>query len=744
MDLADRREKVTLEATVLEQLSSSGDVAGYAIRIHKIKVGRERAATERRTDAKCRLTIYRNARTFHPGDKIHFPARLGLFKNFNNPGGFNYASYMRWKGFDCSASVSDGRMVVPMGMAKLGFPRGWIEGARKSAKEFLWENLPPENAGILVALILGERQRISNSFRDRLNRSGLGHILAVSGLHIGLVALLAFSLFKTLLSFSSRISLKTDIRKVSALLSMVTVIMYTALTGFRVSSQRAMIMALAYFASMIIGRERDLWSTLGIAALVVLSLDPGAISSISFQLSFMAVVGILLLGPQLMQRMPSPFHGTGGEKKPVLRRLYSYMIGTAVVTISAVFFLLPLSAYYFHQVSLVSVPANMTVLPILGLWVLPLGLLAVFFLPFSHFISKCLLGASSWGVDGMKVIAGFWADLPWSACWTFIPNIFEISLFYGFVLFFFAPSRTRWKRPAICLILFFALGDISYWVYRTRFNRPLQVTFLDVGQGNAALIRFPGRKRMLVDGGGFARDTFDVGRMVVAPYLLGSKIGRVDYLVLSHPHPDHLNGLRFIARHFGPSEFWYNGQRPKGESFKDLMSIVESEDIEMRLPMDLAESRSISGVRIEVLHPPPAGDGEFRYGKEMRTNDLSMVLKISYRGISFLFPGDIEKAGEQLLVKRAGPRLRSDVLLVPHHGGRTSCSRAFLDMVKPSICVISGGRGNPYGFPHPETIKRLKDAGCRILRIDQLGSIDISIDEGGLEVSSFLKGRGRP
>ncbi|MBW1999622.1 MAG: DNA internalization-related competence protein ComEC/Rec2, partial [Deltaproteobacteria bacterium] len=740
MDLATRREKVTLEATVLQELSSSGDGARYAIRIYKIKVGRGKKATERRTDAKCRFTIYRNAPTLHPGDRIHSPARLGLFKNFNNPGGFDYASYMRWKGFECSASVSEGRMVVPMGVAQLGFPRGWIEGARKDAKEFLWENLPSENAGILAALILGERQRISSSFRDRLNRSGLGHMLAVSGLHIGLVALLAFSLFKTLLSFSYRVSLKIDIRKVSALGSMLTVIMYTALSGFQVSSQRAMIMALAYFASMIMGRERDLWSTLCIAALLILSLDPGAISSISFQLSFMAVAGILLLGPRLVQRMPLPFHWTGGEKSSLLRRLYSYIIGIVAVTISAVFFLLPLSAYYFHQVSLVSVPANMTVLPILGLWVLPLGLLAVFLLPFSHFISRCLLGASSWGVEGMKVMAGFWADLPWSSFWTPIPSILEIGLFYGFVLFLFAPGRRRWKRPAIYLILLLALGDISYWFYMTWFHRSLQVTFLDVGQGNAAVIRFPGRKRMLVDGGGFTRDTFDVGRMVVAPYLLRSKIGRMDYLVLSHPHPDHLNGLRFIARHFAPSEFWYNGQRSKQESFKDLMSIIESENIEMRLPRDLAVSRSISGVRIDVLHPPPVGEGQFPYGKKMRANDLSMVLKISYRGISFLFPGDIEKAGEQSVVKKAGPRLRSDVLLVPHHGGRTSCSRSFLDMVKPSICVVSGGRGNPYGFPHPETMERLKEAGCRILRIDQMGSIDISVGEGGFKVSSFLAG----
>ncbi|MBW2028900.1 MAG: DNA internalization-related competence protein ComEC/Rec2 [Deltaproteobacteria bacterium] len=732
-DLAIRGERVLLEGTVLKPLSSSGDIARYAIRIHWLKEKKERHPEERRIDAKCRLTIYRNPRLFHPGDRVRFPAKLGTFRNFNNPGRYDYELSMRSKGYACTASVSDGRMVVPMGKGSLGFPRAWIEGARRGVRDFLRSNLSEDNGGILSALLLGERQGIGASFRERLNRTGLGHILAVSGLHIGLLAWLAFSLFKALLSFSYRVTLATDTRKISALASMLAVTGYTALTGFQVSSQRAMIMALVYFSSIIIGRDRDLWSTLAIAAFLVLSLDPAAVSSISFQLSFMAVVGILFLAPKLMRGLPSPPLSTETKTGPILKGLYSYLVGTAVVTLSAVFFLLPVSAYYFHQVSLVAVPANMTVLPILGLWVLPLGLLSVFSLPLSHVISRSLLEASTWGLDLMKIIVELWADIPWAAIWTVIPSIFEMMLFYGLLLLILSWRGRRWARPAIVMILSLFLADISYWVLKTQFNRTLQVTFLDVGQGNAALVRFPGRQRMLIDGGGFSRDTFDVGKLVVAPYLLDSKIRRVDYLVLSHPHPDHMNGLRFIARQFRPKEFWYNGRKGGGESFQELMHIVDSGDTVIFLPKELTEPRNVSGVKVELLHPPPRG------GDKWKPNDSSMVVRMSYKGISFLFPGDIEEAGEEIVVQRAGTRLRSDILLVPHHGGRTSSSTKFLDAVKPRICVISCGRGNPYGFPHPETLERLERTGCRILRIDQVGSINISVDKEGFRVETFLE-----
>jgi competence protein ComEC len=158
-------------------------------------------------------------------------------------------------------------------------------------------------------------------------------------------------------------------------------------------------------------------------------------------------------------------------------------------------------------------------------------------------------------------------------------------IFYGLIFFVFFIRRWSWAKVGLIFVLFLLAADIFYWTYRTRYNPYLKVTYLDVGQGNAALIQFPGKKRMLLDGGGFSRSTFDVGRMVVAPFLFYSKILSVDYLVLTHPQADHMNGLRFITSHFRPKEFWYNGYGVRNHSFMELMRIVEEGKIRKRLPL---------------------------------------------------------------------------------------------------------------------------------------------------------------
>lgn len=244
---------------------------------------------------------------------------------------------------------------------------------------------------------------------------------------------------------------------------------------------------------------------------------------------------------------------------------------------------------------------------------------------------------------------------------------------------------------------------------------------------------------MLIDGGGFSADHFDVGRMVVAPYLWHSKINSIDCLVLTHPQVDHMNGLRFIASHFKPKEFWFNGTEVETPSFVELMGIIESQKIKRRDPHDLEEGRSISGVDVKILHPYH-DKGKVRVGdKAIDLNNNSLVLRLSYKGKTFLFPGDLEKPGEEWVVSHFAPLLKSDVLLAPHHGSRTSCSKVFLQMVKPGICVISSGSGHPAGFPHEEALNRLKDIGCRTIRIDQRGAVQISATEDRLDVTTFLK-----
>jgi competence protein ComEC len=663
-------------------------------------------------------------------------ARLGPFRNFNNPGRYNYELAMDVSGLACNASVSDGRRIVRMGRGDLGFPSQALESMRKPVRDFFEANLSLQNQAILTALILGERQSITRELREAFNMSGLSHVLAVSGLHIAVVAWLCYTFLKKLLSLSSFLILRTDIRKLSALMTCVPVIGYTGLTGFQISAVRAMIMGLAYLVSLVLGREKEVWSTLAIAALIVLGLDPHALFSISAQLSFLAVVGILWLSPIISRRLCLAVDEQV-IKSRALNLLYSYVAGLLAVTLSATAFLLPITTFYFHRVPLMTLPLNLALVPVLGIFSLSFGILACLTLPISFAAARFMLDGLAWVLDRVMEILYFWASFDWAMLWGITPSWFEICLFYGLLLSVFLMKRVRWVQWVLAGILCLAAMDAVYWFQRTHLNKHLRVTYLDVGQGSASLVEFPGGERMLIDGGGSPGDDFDVGEMVVSPFLFHSKIRRIDYLVLTHPETDHMGGLRFIASHFGPKEFWYNGDKAETPFFRELMKLIESKGIKPFTPDDLRDGREIAGVKIAALHT--ASMVKSSSTRELKTNDRSLVLRISWGGKSFLFPGDLESSGEAMLVHRAGESLRSDVLLAPHHGSKSSSTNPFLQMVAPSICVISSRESGRSWFPHVDTLMKFQEIGCRTLRIDQVGAVQITVVPEGLQVKSYLE-----
>jgi competence protein ComEC len=721
--LAERQERVTIEGTVLEPAVFREEAARAVIRVDRLHGAHEGKAG----GEKIRVTVYKPEIALAPGERILFPARLRAFSNFNNPGRYDYTLAMEIRGLSCAASVTEGRRIVPLGKGNLGFPFELLERARKPIREFFVQRLCPRNQALFQALILGEQESIRPDLRESFTVTGLGHVLSVSGLHVALVAWFSFALIKRGLSLSYELALRTDLRKTAALITGIPVIAYTCLAGFQVPSQRSMMMVLVFLFSMILGREKDVWSTLALAALVVLAVDPHAIFAISFQLSFLAVVGILWLAPWVFSVISFKAYDIN---RGVLYRFYSYFCGLAAVTISAMLFLLPVTSFYFHRVSLVSLLANMTALPVMGVMVLPLGLLAAACLPLSQALANSILAVASWGLDRMMDYVDYWSRFSWTEVQVLRPNFMEILLFYAFLCCLFSLKHLRWARVGMVIVSLILAGDIAYWTYRTHFNPSLKVTYLDVGQGNAALIEFPGSEKMLIDGGGFPGSDFDIGEMVVAPFLLQAKILRIDTLVLTHPDADHMNGLLYIADHFGPKEFWYNGEKLESPDFQKLKSLLEAKGISRRTPADFKGGRNMSGARAEILHP---ADGLL----SRKSNDNSLVLRISYGETSFLFPGDLEATGEQMLVSRSGTKLKSDILLAPHHGSRSSNSTAFLEAVNPKVCIISSGKGNPFGFPSQEILGRLRGQGCSILRVDEIGAVEVSAGQEGFQIKSF-------
>lgn len=728
--LSDSR--VTMEGTVTEPSSHQDGMTRISVRVDRIlNKGVFYAPGER-----VRVSIFGEGLSLFPGQRILFPARLRPFRNFKNPGRYDYEAAMETKGFSCAASVSDGRRVVVLGTpGRFGWPRDLIEDIRGRIRDLLQRELDEKSGPLLRALILGERQGIPVDLREAFQRSGLAHMLAVSGLHVGLVAWFSFGLMKWGLSRSYGLLLAIDVRKAAALFTCFPVAVYALVAGFQVSTQRALIMVLAFLASIVLGREKEVWSTLCLAALVILAVNPGELHTVSFQLSFGAVAGILWLAPPIYRRIPNPFPDERGAGRR-FGRVFDYAGGLVSVTLAAVIFLMPLTVYYFHRISLTALPANLIATPVLALWTLPLGLIAVFIHPLSPTAGELALQGAALGVGAMERLVRFFAGFEWASLWAIAPTGWEVPLLYGIMILgvFVIKSRSRWGFLALCLVL---VCDAGYWVYESRLRDDLRVTYLDVGQGNSALIQFPRGKRMLVDGGGFRFGGFDVGRMVVAPFLWRQKIARVDYLVLSHPQADHMNGLVFIAENFSPRELWSNGDGVEGPAYGRFLRAIESSGVETHLPGDGGIPGVINGVGIEILHPLQ-GRGQGAPGTDL--NERSLVLRLSYHGRSFLFPGDLGALSEASLNERVGEDLQSDVLLAPHHGSRMSCTRPFLLSVRPSWCVVSSGAGNSHGHPHAEALSRLRAAGARILRTDQDGAVRVTARHGDISVWTFSSG----
>jgi competence protein ComEC len=485
------------------------------------------------------------------GDRIRIPAEIREFSTFHNPGGFDYRFYMQSRGMALMAVVGDGRYVVPMGEGELGFLDSVLERIRRPLRLFFHRRLSSHTQAIYSALILGERQGLTSRIREPFDRSGVGHIMAVSGLHLGLVAWLFFTIFRRILSRCHGLLLIVDIRKLAALITAVPVLGYGLLTGFQLSSQRAVVMILVFLCSIIIGKERDVWSSLCLAALVILLVRADSLFTASFQLSFIAVAGILWLSPLIFSFVWEYAAAIGPFQDPgVLRTVLKYVIGLVAVTTAATVMTIPLIAHHFHRFSLVALPANLTVVPMIGLWVVPIGLLSSAALLISPALAGFLLSLGGAGLDLAISLVQFWSDLSWSSIWVISPSWLEIILVYGLLYMVVRFSLAWFYKVLLAVVVTALFVDMGYWVYQTRLNRNLRVAVLDVGRSNAALIQFPGKERMLIEHHVFEPWGFNLSRIAIAPYLWHHKITRVDYLVSIDQDLPRSDRLRFMVETF--------------------------------------------------------------------------------------------------------------------------------------------------------------------------------------------------
>ncbi|MFC2158901.1 DNA internalization-related competence protein ComEC/Rec2 [Acidobacteriota bacterium] len=647
-----------------------------------------------------------------PGDRIRISAKLSDSPGFRNFDGSPSDRAREIQGIHANGYTKSPLLVEKLADGSALSPLRWIGLLRRTLQDRIQKIYPgldrdsiSKHGSVVEALLLGARDRIPAPFLQKLQDSGLFHLFAISGAHIGILSFMLFWLLR-LVQIPHRMSYT---------ILLFFLIFYAFLVEGRPSVLRATTMACAYLLGKIFWKDTNLLNTLSISAFFLLLLNPMNLFSLGFQLTFCATLSIILFYPRVMKYLPSiPL-----RISELLALSFTAQIGV-----------MPLVAQAFNRVTFSSILLNIAAIPLVGV-IMGGGYLLLVMGFLSMEIAKIAGSGLGLLIDLMEHISSIPEHISFLSIRVPTPSTWILLGFYVSVLLFLLPRKFKFQR--ICSILCFTVFFLILILHPFR-DKPehLRMTLLDVGQGESILVEFPNRSgtTMLIDGGGFPRGDYDVGERVVSRFLWNKGIKHIDYLVLTHAHPDHLLGLISVARNFSIGEFWEARQPRNLEAYSNLVSTLSPTTLKKLVLSGLNEN--ISGVRLQVHHP---SFSSFEDDKVL--NDHSIVLDIQYGQTSFLLTGDIGKEIEERLTQSNG-EMKSQVLKSPHHGSRTSSTEGFLEAVSPEIIIISVGYNNLYGHPAPEILKRYEKRGASVYRTDRHGAIEISSDGNSLSIRTAV------
>ena len=628
------------------------------------------------------------ASSVHPGERWLLTLRMRRPHGLVNPHGFDYEAWLLERGVGATGYVRNRGEQRPLG-TRNGV-MDWIEKTRESVRDrFLGVLGPTPAAGILAALAVGDQRAISSEEWQLFNRTGVTHLMSISGLHVTLISGLAAWLVALGWRGVPSLVLRLPARKAASLAAIIAALGYTLLAGFGVPAQRTFWMVSIVAAALWSGQIASPWRTLALALAVIVFFDPWAMLAPGLWLSFGAVLLI--------------FYGVAGWSAPG-----SWLSQWGRVQWAVTVGLAPAALLLFGQVSLAGPIANTVAIPLVSVVVTPLALLAAV-IPVD-----ALLHLAAWLTEWLLQFLEWCAALPAAQWRQHVPSLGSVLLALAGAAWLLAPRGVPWRScglalmaPALCL---------APAVPR---HGELWITTFDVGQGLAVLARTSSRTLLYDAGPAWAPDA-DSGSRVVVPALRGAGIDRLDLLVLSHEDSDHIGGALSVLEALEVDAV--ASSLAAGHPLRGMVTAPRA--------CGAGQSWTWDGVRFEFLN---AVD-------QVKRNDRSCVLRIAAAGGAVLLTGDIERAGEKALLDSG---LKSEVLLVPHHGSRTSSTPEFIGAVAPRLAVVAAGYRNRFGHPNGEVMARYATAGARVVRTDLDGAVSVVVAQAGVDVAGERHRRGR-